>query len=112
MNNQLLLGHNLTNSLLGVLIRFRKEMVAVVADMQHMFYCFTVKKEHRDFLRFLWYNDNRIGNRLTEYRMKVHVFGNSPSPAIGKLGLKKIAEMSEETHGSDVGRVYKEEFLR
>lgn len=78
-------------------------MVAVVPDVQHMFHCFTVKKEHRDFLRFLWYKDNKIGNRLTEYRMKVHVFGNSPSPSIATLGLKQIAEMSEESHGSDVG---------
>lgn len=52
-----------------MLLRFRKEMVAVVPDVQHMFHCFTVKKEHRDFLRFLWYKDNKIGNILTEYRM-------------------------------------------
>ena len=106
LNDQLLSGPNLTNSLLGVLIRFRKEMIAVVADVQHMFHCFTVKEQHRDYLR-LWYKDNKIGNELTEFRMKVHVFGNSPSPAIATLGLRKIADMSEESHGSDV-----KEFIR
>lgn len=60
LNNQLLSGPNLTNSLLEVLLRFRKEMVAVVAAVQHIFHCFTVKEEHRDFLRFLWYKDNKI----------------------------------------------------
>lgn len=72
-----------------------------------LFHCFRVKKEHRNFLRSLWYNDNKIRNRLTEYRVKVHVFRNSPSPAIATFGLKKIAEMSEESHGSYVG-----EFIR
>lgn len=62
LNDQLLSGPNLTNSLLGVLIRFRKEMIAVVADVQHMFHCFTVKEQHRDYLRFLWYKDNKIEN--------------------------------------------------
>lgn len=110
LNNQLLSCPNLINSLLGVLLRFRKKMVAVVADVQHIFHCFTVKKEHRDFLQFLWYKDNTIGNRPTEFRMKVHVFGNSPSPAIATLGLKKIAEMSEESHGSDVGECIRRNF--
>lgn len=93
-----------------MLLRFRKEMVAVVAEVQHMFHCLTVKKEHRDFLRFLWYKDKQIGNRLIDYRMKVHVFGNSPSPAIATLGLKKIAEMSEESHGLDVRQFIRRSF--
>ncbi|XP_073435740.1 uncharacterized protein [Dendrobates tinctorius] len=50
--NVLLTGPDLNNTLLGVLIRFRKEAVAVVADIQQMFHCFLVKSEHRNFLRF------------------------------------------------------------
>ncbi|XP_052694839.1 uncharacterized protein LOC128173163 [Crassostrea angulata] len=110
LNDQLLSGPNLTNSLLGVLLRFRKEMIAVVADVQHMFHCFTVREEHRDFLSFLWYKDNEIGTELTEFRMKVHVFGNSPSPAIATLGLRKISELSEESHGPDVKEFIKRNF--
>lgn len=34
--------------------------------------------------------------------MKVHVFGNRPSPAIANYGLHKTAEISEEKYGSDV----------
>ena len=93
---------NLPTLLLGVLIRFRKEMIAVIADMQHMFQCVTVKEQHIDYLRFLWYKDIKVGNELTEFRMKVHVLGNSPSPAIATLGLRMIVDMSEESHGSDV----------
>ena len=48
LNYVLLTGPDLTNSLLGVLLRFRQEPVAVVADVQHMFYCFYVNREHRN----------------------------------------------------------------
>jgi hypothetical protein len=104
LNNVLLQGPDLTNSLLGVLLRFRKEMIAVVADIQHMFHCFKVVEEHRDYLRFLWHEDNDVNKDLKEYCMCVHVFGNRPSPAVATYGLRKIANISEETHGTEVAQ--------
>lgn len=47
----------------------------ITANIQHIFHCFLVK-DHRYFLRFLWYRDSNI----VGYRMNVHVFENSPSP--------------------------------
>lgn len=44
LNDVLLSGQDLTNSLLGVLLRFRKEPVAMMGDIEQMFYTF---KEHR-----------------------------------------------------------------
>ena len=82
LNNVLLTGPDLSNSLLDVLLRFRREMIAVTADIQHMFHCFIVQEDHRNYLRFLWYRNNDPEQNLIEYRMRVHVFGNSPSPAI------------------------------
>lgn len=52
LNEVLLQGPNLNNGLLGVLLRFRKEPVAITADVRQMFYCFLVQEEHRDVLRF------------------------------------------------------------
>ncbi|XP_068209384.1 uncharacterized protein [Palaemon carinicauda] len=102
LNSVLLTGPNLTNNLLGVLIRFRKEMVAVTADIQHMFHCFLVREDHRNYLRFLWHKDNDIDNDLVEYRMRVHVFGNSTSPAVATLGLRKTAQASGKDFGNRV----------
>jgi hypothetical protein len=48
LNNVLLTGPDLSNSLLGVLLRFRREMIAVTADIQHMFHCFIVQEDHRN----------------------------------------------------------------
>lgn len=57
LNNVLLTGLDLTNSLLGVLLRFRLEKIGIMADIQQMFYCFKVRQDHRNYLRFFWYVD-------------------------------------------------------
>ncbi|VDI19287.1 Hypothetical predicted protein [Mytilus galloprovincialis] len=110
LNDQLLQGPDLINSLLGILIRFRKEMVGVVADIQQMFHSFLVQEEHRDFLRFLWHKDNVIENPLVTYRMRVHVFGNRPSPSIAMYGLRRIGELATESHGDDVKNFINNDF--
>ncbi len=101
LNNVLLQGPDLTNSLLGVLLRFRKEPVAIMADIGQMFYCFRVREDHRRFLRFLWHRDNDPNKELVDYQMCVHVFGNSPSPAVATYGLRKTVH-SVEVIGADV----------
>lgn len=82
LNSVLLSGPDLNNSLFEVLLRFRQEQVTVTVDIEQMFHSFVVKADNRDFLRFLWYNDNDPSKDIVECRMKVRVFGNSPSPAV------------------------------
>jgi hypothetical protein len=101
LNKVLLPGPDLMNSLLGVLIRFRRERVGVMCDIEQMFYSFYVSPEHRDYLRFLWYEDNDPQKRVVEYRMNVHLFGNGPSPAVATFGLRKTVA-DEEKHGEEV----------
>ena len=96
LNEALLSGPNLTNSLVGVLLRFRKDKYAVAGDIQQMFYRFFVNQCHRDYLRFFWYENNDPDRPMIEYRMKVHVFGNRPSPAVATYGLRRAVENSDE----------------
>lgn len=58
-----------TNSLLGVLVLYNNKAVGVVGDIQQIFYCFSVREDHRNFLRFLWYRNNDPTLGLTETRM-------------------------------------------
>ncbi len=98
LNNTFLCGQDLNNRLLGVLMHLRKEQVAVKADVEQMFYCFKVR-DQLNFLRFLWFKDNDLSKEITEYRMTVHVFGNSPSPAVAIFGIRRVAEFGEEEYG-------------
>ncbi|XP_052233135.1 uncharacterized protein LOC127845995 [Dreissena polymorpha] len=109
LNNILLTGPNCTNSLLGVLLRFRRNAVAVMCDVQQLFYCFKVNKEHRDLLRFFWHKDNNPKKELIEYRMTVHVFGNSPSPAVATYCLRKAVETADEDVRTFVNRDFYED---
>ena len=89
LNDVLLTGPDLSNTLLGVLIRFREEAVAITADIQQMYHCFLVREEDRNFLRFLWFRDNNPSKDIVEYRMRAHVFGNCPSPAVAIYCLRQ-----------------------
>lgn len=102
LNSVLMCGPDLTNNLVGILLRFRKEPVAVMADVERMFYGFFVSEPDRDFLRFLWYKDNDPQQNLVEYRMCVHVFGNRPSPAVAAYGLRKCVQNLSGNDGEDV----------
>lgn len=110
LNDMLLTGPNMNNSLIGVLVRFREEAVAVTADIQHMFRCFQVREDHRNFLRFLWYRNNNPREPIVEYRMKVHVFGNSPSPAVAIFGLKNVAHQLDTQYSPDARQFVQRHF--
>ena len=101
LNDVLLSGPNLNNTLVGVLLRFRREQIAVTADIEQMFYGFKVREDHRNYLRFLWHQDNDPDKEIIDYWMTVHVFGNSPSPAVATYSLRRSAEHGEEEHGAD-----------
>ncbi|XP_039902004.1 uncharacterized protein LOC120742644 isoform X1 [Simochromis diagramma] len=110
LNNVLLTGPDLNNTLVGVLLRFRTESVAIMADIQQMFHCFMVREDHRNFLRFLWHRDNDLNNEVVEYRLKVHVFGNSTSPAVAIYGLRKAIRAGSKDCGADTVKFVERHF--
>ncbi|XP_075539206.1 uncharacterized protein LOC142573874 [Dermacentor variabilis] len=110
LNNVLLTGPDLTNNLVGILIRFRQEPFAVTADVQQMFYSFMVREDHQNYLRFLWFKGNDISREIVECRMKVHVFGNSPSPAVATYGLRRTAQQAAPRFGEDARKFVERDF--
>lgn len=110
LNDVLLTGPDLNNTLVGVLLRFRKDLIAITADIEQMFYCFVVQEEHRDYLRFLWYKDNDLSKDVVDYRMRVHVFGNSPSPAVAIYGMRMAAKEAEREYGTDARNFIEQDF--
>ena len=101
LNKELLPGPDLMNSLVGVLIRFRQDNIAVMCDIEQMFHTFHVDPKHQNFLRFLWFKDNDPSKRIIENKMTVDLFGNGPSPAIATFGLRKTADDGEEKYGKE-----------
>ncbi|XP_077113324.1 uncharacterized protein LOC143768565 [Ranitomeya variabilis] len=110
LNSNLLIGPNLTNNLGGVLMRFRKEPFAITADIEQMFHCFIVRQDHRNDLLFLWHRDNDTDKEMVEYRMKVNVFGNSPSQAVVTYGLHRTASDGESEFRKDAQQFVEKDF--
>ncbi|XP_043977226.1 uncharacterized protein LOC122833589 [Gambusia affinis] len=95
LNDHLLTGPELTNTLVGVLCRFRKGQVAVMCDIKRMFHQFRVRVEDQDYFRFLWWDDGDFHSTPSVYRMRVHLFGAASSPACANFGLKYIAAQGQ-----------------
>ena len=58
----------------GVLLRVRKKSIALVADVEAMFYQIRVCPRDRDCLRFLWWPNGDLTQKATPYRLRVHLF--------------------------------------
>ncbi|XP_078798259.1 uncharacterized protein LOC110014434 isoform X1 [Oryzias latipes] len=95
INDHLLTGPELTNTLLGVLCRFRRSPVAIMCDIERMFHQFHVCAADQDYLRFLWWENGDLDTPFTIYRMKVHLFGAASSPGCANYGLKHLAAEGE-----------------
>ena len=75
LNAQVLQGPDLTNKAVGVLLRFREEPVALMADVEAMYHQLKVHPDDVDALRSLWYPDCDLTREPEEYHMAVHLFG-------------------------------------
>ena len=87
LNNQLHQGPDLTNSLLGDLLRFRQYPIALVADIEAMFNQVKVPPEDSDALRFFWWENNDLESP-SEFQMTSHIFGAKDSPNCVNFCLK------------------------
>ncbi len=92
LNDVLLQGPDMTNTLIGVLTRFRQERIAIMADVESMFYQVRVRPDDSDVLRFLWWPGGNLESRPEEYQMRVHLFGAVSSPSCANFALRKTAE--------------------
>ena len=103
LNDHLLQGPDLTSKLTGVLIRFREERIAVMADVEKMFYQVKVTEPDQNYLRFLWWPKSDLTKEPVDYRMTVDLFFGASSPGCSNVvALKRTADDHEEEFGSDI----------
>ena len=110
LNDQLLTGPDLKNSILGVLTRFREDRVALSADIKCMFHQIRVPPADRDAFRFLWWPTGDLNQEAVDHRMEVHLFGASSSPSCSRFALRKTAEDNKEDFEEEVVKTVKRNF--
>ena len=109
LNQELLSGPDLTNSIVGVLMRFRSEKVAFMADIEKMFYQVKVPTHQQSFLRFLWWPNSNVDLKPVDHQMTVHVFGAASSPGCANFALRH-ASTELTTYSSEVRETLQRNF--
>ena len=117
LNDRVLQGPDLTNSLIGVLCRFRQEEIAIVADIEAMYHQVRVDPKDIGALRFLWYPDGDITKMPDEYQMLVHLFGGVWSSFCASFALRRTAidnadSFPEEVINAVLRDFYVDDFLK
>ena len=109
LNDQLYQGPDLANSLTGVLIRFRQDKVAFIADLEAMFHQVKVLPKDADALRFLWWGGS-LNNPPDEYQMLVHIFGATSSPCCANRSVRQTADDNEDRFSPEVINIVRRNF--
>lgn len=110
LNDQLYKGPENTNSLVGVLLRFRVGKTAVVADIKRMFHQVYVPEEERSVLRYLWWTDLNFDREPSIFEMMVHLFGATSSPSVCCYALRRTAEDNKEKYSTTAQKAVKTNF--
>ncbi|XP_041455129.1 uncharacterized protein LOC121407938 [Lytechinus variegatus] len=110
LNDVVLQGPDLTNKLIGVLLRFRQERIAIIADIEAMFHQVRVPPEDRDVLRFLWWPGGNLEETPKAFRMCVHLFGGTWSPSCCNFAMRRTAEDNHGQCTSDAAKVVQRNF--
>ncbi|XP_063827870.1 uncharacterized protein LOC135077263 [Ostrinia nubilalis] len=89
LNDYLLTGPDLLSSLLGIILRFRENSIAVTGDIRDMFLRIKIHAEDQDALRFLWRDSPT--EPMKTYVMTSLIFGANCSPFIAQFIKNKNA---------------------
>ena len=110
LNDVLLPGPSLINTVVDVLLRFRQHPVGLMGDIEGMFFQVRVSERHRDFLRYLWFPDGDISRPPEVYHLKAHPFGAVSSPACAAAALRRCA--ADNQHPEIPRGFYVDDYLK
>ena len=99
INKELMAGPDLTNQIVGILIRFRQERIAFVADVEKMFFQVLVSNNHRSLFYFLWWQDGDWRKEPDNHEMYVHVAGGLSSPSCRNYAPKRTSIDGKDQFG-------------
>ena len=63
--------------------------MAFICDIEGMFLQVNVNDEHRNLLRFLWWEEGNVEGPLVDYYMTVHLFGVVSSTGCSNFALRR-----------------------
>ncbi|XP_045035869.1 uncharacterized protein LOC123476924 [Daphnia magna] len=116
LNDVLETGPNLNPDLLAVLMRFRLNKIAWIADIEKAFLNIALHPEDAEAVRFLWITEPETPNSpLVAYKWKRVPFGLSSSPFLLRATLNKHLDGMESIYSTTVRQlkeqIYVDDYL-
>ena len=110
LNDHIMQGPDLTNSLVGVLLRLRMNPIVIISDIQAMFNQCRVTTNDRDALRYFWWPSGDLSQPPEIYRMRTHMFGGVWSPAAANYILQHVAKDDGHKYTPDISDSVRKDF--
>ena len=114
LNNSLLVGPDLLQNLLFVLMRFREHKYAIFADIEGMFMQVGLLESDQRSLRFLWREDPTSDTSVFQYTR--HIFGAKNSPTCANYVLRRTAVDNQDRYPDAayavLNNLYMDDYLR
>lgn len=89
LNDLLLTGPRLQETLTAILMRWRTHRIAVTADIEKMYRQILVAPEHRDYQRILWRNTS--DGEVEHYRLRTVTYGTASAPYMAVKTIQRLA---------------------
>ena len=105
LNNAINQGPDLQQDLFQILLRFRKNKVALTCDISEMFMQIEIKPEDRKYFRFIWRDDPFEAPSVYEWQRVI--FGGNASPYLAHAVARENAKKFENTYPRAVETVLK-----
>ncbi|XP_059062792.1 uncharacterized protein LOC131855534 [Achroia grisella] len=109
LNDFLLTGPDLYNSLLGIMLRFREHKYVIVGDIKDMFLRIRIRAEDQHLFRFLWREDDQSPLKICV--MQSLVFGATCSPFIAQHIKNKNALKYEDLYPEAVDVIINNHYM-
>ena len=97
LNDNLMAGPDLLQSLIGIIFRFREKEIALTADVEAMFLQVKVPPTDCRVLRFLWRENHT--DPISVYEYGRHIFGAKSSPTCVNYALQQVGRDSRDDNG-------------
>ncbi|XP_063538669.1 uncharacterized protein LOC134747922 [Cydia strobilella] len=109
LNDYLLQGPDLLQSLLGIMLRFREKPIAIMGDIKEFFLRIKITREDQHALRFLWREN--VNSELKTYVMTSLLFGTNCSPFIAQHIKNKNAMRFQNEMPQAVEAILKSHYM-
>lgn len=94
LNDLLLVGPRLQETLAAILMRWRKNKIAITADIEKMYRQIWVQPAHCNYQRIVW--RERETDSIVHYRLKTVTYGTASAPYLAVKTIQRLADDEEQ----------------